>query len=140
MSEKHKRDKAVLLEVGKRKTAIARVYMREGEGRIRINSIPIEIYQPEAARNIITELLMVCKDAWKSLDIDVNVKGGGFMSQAEAAAIGIARALVKWTKSSSLKKQILAYNRALLVGDPRRKEPKKFGGPGARRRDQTSYR
>jgi small subunit ribosomal protein S9 len=83
---------------------------------------------------------MVCKDAWKSLDIDVNVKGGGFMSQAEAAAIGIARALVKWTKSSSLKKQILAYNRALLVGDPRRKEPKKFGGPGARRRDQTSYR
>jgi small subunit ribosomal protein S9 len=140
MSEKHKRDKAVLLEVGKRKTAIARVYVREGEGRIRINSIPIEIYQPEAARNIITELLMVCKDAWKSLDIDVNVKGGGFMSQAEAAAIGIARALVKWTKSSSLKKQILAYNRALLVGDPRRKEPKKFGGPGARRRDQTSYR
>jgi len=140
MSERHKRNKTVLLEVGKRKTAIARVYVREGEGKIRINSIPIEIYQPEAARNIITELLMVCKDAWKNLDIDVNVKGGGFMSQAEAAAIGIARALVKWTKSNALKKQILAYNRPLLVGDPRRKEPKKFGGPGARRRDQTSYR
>jgi small subunit ribosomal protein S9 len=140
MSEKHKRSRSIVLEVGKRKTATAKVYLTEGEGIVRINSIPIEAYQPEAARSIITELLMICKDVWRSVNIDVDVKGGGFMSQAEAVAMGIAKALVKWTKSSALKKQILTYNRSLLVGDPRRKEPKKFGGPGARRRDQTSYR
>lgn len=141
MSEKHRRGEPIILEVGKRKTAVARVYLTEGEGKIRINRIPLEIYQPEAARNIIMELLMVVgKDIWSKVDIDVNAKGGGVMAQAEAAAMGIARALVKWTKSSALKKQILSYNRSLLVGDPRRKEPKKFGGPGARRRDQTSYR
>ncbi len=140
MSEKHKRSRSIVLEVGKRKTATARVYLTEGEGIVRINSTPIEVYQPEAARSIITELLMICKDVWRSVNIDVEVKGGGFMSQAEAVAMGIAKALVKWTKSSALKKQILTYNRSLLVGDPRRKEPKKFGGPGARRRDQTSYR
>lgn len=141
MSEKHRKGKSFILEVGNRKTAVARVYLTEGKGIVRINSTPIEIYQPEAARNIIMELLMIVgKDVWSNVNIDVDVKGGGFMSQAEAAAMGIARALVKWTKSSTLKKQILAYNRSLLVGDPRKKEPKKFGGPGARRRDQTSYR
>ncbi len=141
MSEKHRRDKSLILEVGKRKTATARVYLTGGNGVVRINSIPIEIYQPEAARNVIMEpLIIVGKDVWSNVNIDVDVKGGGVMSQAEAAAIGITRALVKWTKSSTLKKQILAYKRPLLVGDPRRKEPKKFGGPGARRRDQTSYR
>ncbi|MEM2447452.1 MAG: 30S ribosomal protein S9 [Candidatus Bathyarchaeia archaeon] len=141
MSEKHRKSEPVVVEVGKRKTAVARVYLTEGNGRIRINRIPLEVFQPEAARNIVTELLMIVgKDVWSKVDIDADVKGGGFMSQAEATAMGIARALVKWTKSNVLKKQILAYNRSLLVGDPRRKEPKKFGGPGARRRDQTSYR
>ncbi|MBS7611689.1 30S ribosomal protein S9 [Candidatus Bathyarchaeota archaeon] len=141
MSEKHRRGKSLILEVGNRKTAVARVYLTEGNGVVRINSIPIEVYQPEAARNVMMELLMIIgKDVWSNVNIDVDVKGGGVMSQAEAAAMGIARALVKWTKSSALKKQILAYKRSLLVGDPRKKEPKKFGGPGARRRDQTSYR
>ncbi|KYH36868.1 MAG: 30S ribosomal protein S9 [Candidatus Bathyarchaeota archaeon B24] len=135
------RAKKTIIEVGKRKTAIARVYLREGEGRIRINNIPLEIYTPEAARYVIMEPLLIAgKDVWGGVDIDVKVEGGGFMSQAEAARMGIAKALVRWARSSSLKKKFLNYDRSMLVGDPRRKEPKKFGGPGARRRKQKSYR
>jgi small subunit ribosomal protein S9 len=62
------------------------------------------------------------------------------MGQAEAARMAIARALLKWTKSSHLRRVFLAYDRTMIAGDPRRKEPKKFGGPGARARDQKSYR
>ena len=135
------RAKKTIIEVGKRKTAIARVYLREGEGRVRINNIPLEIYTPEAARYVIMEPLLIAgKDVWGGVDIDVKVEGGGFMSQAEAARMGIAKALVRWVRSSSLKKKFLNYDRSMLVGDPRRKEPKKFGGPGARRRKQKSYR
>jgi len=135
------RAKKTIIEVGKRKTAIARVYLREGEGRVRINNIPLEIYTPEAARYVIMEPLLIAgKDVWGGVDIDVKVEGGGFMSQAEAARMGIAKALVRWARSSSLKKKFLNYDRSMLVGDPRRKEPKKFGGPGARRRKQKSYR
>ena len=135
------RAKKTIIEVGKRKTAIARVYLREGEGRIRINNIPLEIYTPEAARYVIMEPLLIAgKDVWSNVNIDVKVEGGGFMSQAEAARMGIAKALLRWARSSSLKKNFLNYDRSMLVGDPRRKEPKKFGGPGARRRKQKSYR
>ena len=62
------------------------------------------------------------------------------MGQAEAARTAIARALVRWTKSSQLRSKFLEFDRTLLTGDPRRKEPKKFGGPGARARFQKSYR
>lgn len=133
--------KKVLVVSGKRKTAIARAVIRPGKGRIRINNMPLEIYEPEVARlKILEPLLEAGEDVWKNLDIDVNVRGGGFMGQAEAARIAIARGLVKWTKSLSLKTAFLRFDRTLLAGDPRRKEPKKFGGPGARARDQTSYR
>ena len=133
--------KKPIITVGKRKTAIARAVIREGKGRVRVNNIPVEIYQPEVARwRIMEPLLLAGEDIVNKVDIDVTVRGGGFMGQADAAAMAIARALVQWTKRKKLEKKILEYNRALLVGDPRRKEPKKFGGPGARRRRQTSYR
>ncbi|MBS7604719.1 MAG: 30S ribosomal protein S9 [Candidatus Bathyarchaeia archaeon] len=133
--------KKVLVVSGKRKTAIARAVIRPGRGRIRINNIPLEIYEPEVARlKIFEPLLESGESVWKDLDIDVKVRGGGFMGQAEAARMAIARALVKWTKSSALKSAFLRFDRSLLAGDPRRKEPKKYGGPGARAQDQTSYR
>jgi len=131
----------VLLTSGKRKTAIARVTMRSGKGRVRINSFPLEIYEPQIARDKIMEPLMQAGDnLWKQLDIDVKVSGGGFMGQAEAARTAIARALARWTKSSHLQTMFSEYDRTLMAGDPRRKEPKKFGGPGARAKDQKSYR
>lgn len=133
--------KKVLVVSGKRKTAIAKAIIRPGKGRVRINNVPVEIYEPEVARlKIMEPLIEAGEEIWKNLDIDVKVRGGGFMGQAEAARMAIARGLVKWTKSSTLKSALLRLERALLAGDPRRKEPKKFGGPGARAQDQTSYR
>ncbi|MEM2642866.1 MAG: 30S ribosomal protein S9 [Candidatus Bathyarchaeia archaeon] len=133
--------KKVLVVSGKRKTAIARAVVKPGVGRIRINMTPLEIYQPEVARQKIMEPLIQAGDEiWKQLDIDIRVSGGGYMGQAEAARMAIANALLKWTKSTQLRTAFIEYDRTMVVGDPRRKEPKKFGGPGARARDQKSYR
>ncbi|MEM1540518.1 MAG: 30S ribosomal protein S9 [Candidatus Bathyarchaeia archaeon] len=133
--------KKVLVVSGKRKTAIARAVIKPGIGRIRINMVPLEIYQPEVARQKIMEPLIQAGDEiWKQLDIDIKVSGGGYMGQAEAARMAIANALLKWTKSTQLRTTFIEYDRTMVVGDPRRKEPKKFGGPGARARDQKSYR
>ncbi|MFH0897512.1 MAG: 30S ribosomal protein S9 [Candidatus Bathyarchaeota archaeon] len=127
-------------ESGKRKTAIARATIKTGKGRVRINNVPVEVLSPEVARSKILEPLLLSEDLWKGLDIDVSAKGGGFMGQAEATRTAIARGLVIFSKSSSLKETLLNYDRSMLSGDPRRKEPKKFGGPGARVRKQKSYR
>ncbi|MEM2920793.1 MAG: 30S ribosomal protein S9 [Candidatus Bathyarchaeia archaeon] len=125
---------------GKRKTAIARVTVKPGKGRIRINSCPLEIYVPDIAREKLMEPIVLSKDMTKEMDIDVRIHGGGFMGQAEAARMAIARALVKISRGTALRRVFNEYDRAMLSGDPRRKEPKKFGGPGARRRKQKSYR
>ena len=135
------RSKRILLTSGKRKTAIARATVRHGKGRIRVNNIPIEIFEPKIARRKIMEpLLQAGDEVWKQLDIDVKVSGGGFMGQAEAIRMAIARSLLKWTKSARLRTTLTDYDRTMIAGDPRRKEPKKFGGPSARARDQKSYR
>ncbi len=73
-------------------------------------------------------------------DLDVSVGGGGFMGQADAAAMAIARAYVDQVRGNELREKMNAYNKYLLSGDPRQAEPKKFGGPGARRKRQKSYR
>jgi small subunit ribosomal protein S9 len=88
----------------------------------------------------IYEPFLLSGERSKGVDISVRVNGGGFMGQAEAARMAIAKGLVQWTRSSELKRTITNYDRTMLAGDPRRKEPKKFGGPGARRREQKSYR
>jgi len=131
----------VLLTSGKRKTAIARATVKAGKGRVRINNVPLEILEPKIAREKILEPLMQAGDeVWKQLDIDIKVSGGGFMGRAEAARTALARALLRWTKSAHLRRVFSEYDRTLIAGDPRRREPKKFGGPGARARDQKSYR
>jgi small subunit ribosomal protein S9 len=76
----------------------------------------------------------------ENVDIDVKVVGGGVMGQAEAARMVIAKGLVDWTSDMELKEKFNQYDRTMLVGDPRRSEPKKYGGPGARARKQKSYR
>lgn len=132
--------KRILLISGKRKTAIARATVKPGKGRVRVNMIPVEVYEPEIVRMKMMEPLLLSGDLWKELDVDVKVKGGGFMGQAEAARMAIARSLVKWTKSSEVKRVFTDYDRTMLTGDSRETEPKKFGGPSARRRKQKSYR
>ena len=137
-----------------RKTASAFVHIRKGSGRIKINNVPVEIISQEVARETILAPLEVAGDLRGKVDISVRVKGGGYMGQAGAAAIAISRALVGWTKSrkepkdhplqkpvrDDLRRRITDYDKYLISGDARRKEPKKFGGPGARRRRQKSYR
>jgi small subunit ribosomal protein S9 len=130
----------IVLTSGKRKTAIARATIRPGKGRVRINKVPVELYNPEMARDMIMEPLIMAKELASKVDIDVNISGGGVMSQAEAARTAIARALVEWSGDEELRKVYLEYDRTLLVNDVRRKEPKKQMGRGARKRRQTSYR
>ena len=137
-----------------RKTSKAHVYITKGTGRIRINNVPVEMIQQETAREVILSPLEISGDTRNKIDISVRVKGGGFMGQASAAATAISRALTGWTKSKKeprdhpltksareeIKKRINEFDKHLISGDARRKEPKKFGGPGARRRKQKSYR
>lgn len=131
----------VFVVTGKRKAAIARAtVVAPGRGRIFINSTPLEIYTPELAKwKIMTPILVAGRDVSKNVDIYVQAKGGGFMGQAEAAAIAIARALTN-LGGEEVKQRIMSYDRHLLVMDPRQTEPKKFGGYSARRRKQKSYR
>ncbi len=132
--------KKVVQASGKRKMSIARAVVRSGKGRVRINKIPLELYNPELGRDIIVEMLMIAKDVWKKVDIKVNVKGGGVISQAEAARSAIARALVKYTGSNELKKKFMKYDRNILVADVRRTEPQKPLRSAARAGKQTSKR
>lgn len=133
-----------LLTVGWRKTAVARAYIRSGRGIIRVNNKPIQLLEPEEARIIAEEPILIANllnpNLAKSIDIDVNVRGGGVMGQAQAVRMAIARALVKWSRDKKLESVFREYDRTMLVGDPRQTEPKKFGGPGPRRRRQKSYR
>ncbi|MCW4014085.1 MAG: 30S ribosomal protein S9 [Candidatus Bathyarchaeota archaeon] len=132
--------KKSVLATGKRKTSKARVVVSEGKGRIRVNNVPIHLVEPFLAREKILEPYMLAGDYKDRVDISINTNGGGFMSQAEAARMGIAQGLVKFTRSKRLRSKYHEYDRTMLAGDARRKESKKFGGPGARRRKQKSYR
>jgi small subunit ribosomal protein S9 len=133
--------KKTLVVSGKRKTAISRAVVRAGIGRVYVNKVPVEIYEPEIAREKMMEPLVQSGDeVWKQLDLDVKTSGGGYMGQAEAARMAIANAILKWTKSTHLRSVYSEYDRTMIAGDSRKKEPKKFGGSGARSRDQKSYR
>jgi len=137
-----------------RKTASAHVYITKGDGKVRINNVPLEMIQREISREVILVPLEISGDLRNKINISVKVRGGGFMSQAYVIATGITRALIGWTKNKKepkdhpftkkqrdeLKQKIEVVDKYLVSGDARRKEPKKFGGPGARRRKQKSYR
>lgn len=129
-----------LIDVGKRKTSVATAVVRKGAGRIRINSVPLEIHVPELARSKIREPILLAGNKAMSVDIDVKVRGGGFMGQAEAARTAIARGLVSYLKDEQLEAVFRQYDRSLLISDPRRKLPKKPQGRGARKKKQKSYR
>ncbi len=125
---------------GARKTARATAAIQPGAGRIRVNGIPVELWEPEPARLHMLGPALVAKDVRERFDVDVSVSGGGFMGQADAAAMAIARAFVDQVRGNEVRERMNAYNKYLLSGDPRQAEPKKFGGPGARRKRQKSYR
>jgi small subunit ribosomal protein S9 len=83
---------------------------------------------------------MIAENIAKKVDIDVNVGGGGFMGQAEAARIAIGKALLEFSGDAKLQEKFFDYDRSIIKGDHRRKETKKYGGKGARAKKQKSYR
>ena len=126
---------------GKKKTAIARATIRDGSGKVRIDSQPVELVDPEMAQLKILEAFRITDDDLRdSIDIDVSVEGGGVMGQADAARTAIARGLVQHTNDAELRDAYMEFDRSLLVNDVRQSEAKKWGGPGARARYQKSYR
>lgn len=125
---------------GKHDFARAYAHVREGKGIVLINSIPLDLVQPELAREKIRESILIAGDAASGVDVTVRSRGGGFMGQAMASRLAIARALVKYMKSEQLKKTYLEYDRNMLVADVRRKETRKPGPSKARSAAQKSKR
>ncbi len=132
--------KKVKLYSGARKTARATASIYPGTGKVRVNGRILELWEPEVARLHMLAPAQVSGELRERFDIDVKVAGGGFMGQADAAAMAIARAYVDQSRGNEARERMNAYNKYLLSGDPRQAEPKKFGGPGARRKRQKSYR
>jgi small subunit ribosomal protein S9 len=132
--------KKIVNSSGKRKTSIARASFKEGQAVVRINKKLLSALEPELIREKIREPLNLVGDLARNLNIAVTVRGGGMTGQAEAARTAIARGLIDWTNDLSLKDLFLKHDRTLLVNDYRQKEPKKYGGRGARARRQKSYR
>ena len=122
--------------VGKRKTSVARVWMRPGNGLITINKKPMDEYLTRDLDRILIQHPFALTDTAGKYDVTINVRGGGISGQAGAMRHGISRALVEMNPDmrSILKKA------ALLTRDARVKERKKYGQPGARKRFQYSKR
>ena len=126
----------ILYSTGKRKTAVARVWLKPGNGQITINGKSFEQYLPlETVRVLITEPLKAVEKL-EAYNILVNVKGGGLTGQAGAIRHGISRALV----SGDIELRAVLKKEGFLTRDSRMKERKKYGQPGARAKFQYSKR
>jgi small subunit ribosomal protein S9 len=122
--------------LGRRKAAIARVYINDGKGKIKVNNREVKDYFPfEQLQYIVNQPLSLTNSEGK-FDIDINIYGGGIKGQAEAVRLAITRALVKIDPENKI---ILKSNK-LLTRDPRTVERKKPGRPKARKRFQFSKR
>ena len=126
----------VVNAVGRRKTAVARVYLNEGKGNITINKKSLEEYFTLPTLQYIVKQPLELLGVLGQYDIKVNLVGGGFNGQAEALRVGIARALVKVNAEDKSKLRAAGF----MTRDPREVERKKPGRPGARKRFQFSKR
>jgi small subunit ribosomal protein S9 len=124
------------LGTGRRKCAVARVFLRPGTGKIEINGRPFEDYFPnEAGRMLVRQPLLATETSGK-FDVLILAHGGGLNGQAAAARLGMARALQEFNAELRPALKKLGY----LTRDPRKHERKKYGRPGARKRFQYSKR
>jgi len=122
--------------LGRRKTAIARIYLKEGKGNIQINKRDYKEFFPTATLHYVVEQPLLLTDNMGKYDINVNLKGGGITGQAEALCLAISRALIKIDPEY---RPVLKEN-GLLKRDPRMVERKKPGQPKARKKFQFSKR
>ena len=140
MENKLKKENKLTIS-GKRKTAIAKATIMNGDGRILINKIPygnLDFFRKLS----IDEPIEIAKKTLGNFNFDVlvNVKGGGSESRFQASRLAIARALIAFTKSKDLRNAFINYDKNLLIADTRRKEAYKPGDSKARRKRQKSYR
>ena len=122
--------------VGRRKAAVARVIVKEGNGQIIINKRPLEVYFPSSILQYIVKQPLSTLDVTEKYDIRVNLDGGGYKGQAEALRLAIARALVKINPEDKHALRVEGF----MTRDPRVVERKKPGRPKARKRFQFSKR
>ena len=127
---------AVVNALGRRKSAVARVYVTEGTGKITINKKDLTEYFPSSILQFVVKQPLALLDVAEKYDIKVNLFGGGFTGQSQALRLAIARALVKINAED--KKALRAEG--FMTRDPREVERKKPGQPKARRRFQFSKR
>jgi len=127
----------VINALGRRKSAVARVYVSAGTGKIVINGRPLENYFPLDILQYVVKQPLMATENEGNYDIKVNLNGGGIKGQAEALRLGIARALCKIDTEAY--RSTLKSN-GFLTRDPRQVERKKPGRPGARKRFQFSKR
>ena len=126
----------VINALGRRKAAVARIYISDGKGKININNRDVKEYFPLRQLQYIVNQPLAVTDSEGKYDIKVNLYGGGVKGQAEAVRLAISRALVKINPES---KEVLKSNK-FLTRDPREVERKKPGRPKARKRFQFSKR
>ena len=130
-----------LVVSGKRKTAVAKATIKEGNGVVTFNKRPLT-FLSDLQQLEINEPLIIANDVLGDLkfDISLNVSGGGLACQVEAGRLAIAKAIIKFTGDENLRNALLAYDRNMLIADTRRKEACKPGDSKARAMRQTSFR
>ncbi|KAH0577179.1 Ribosomal protein S16 [Spironucleus salmonicida] len=131
--------------IAKKKTAVARAIISNGKGEIRVNNVPLSLIRPEILREKAMEAVaLVGEKNLSHININITVRGGGYVSQLYAVRQAIAKSIVASItdaeQKENIKKLYLSVDRQMLVADTRVCEAKKFGGRGARARRQKSYR
>ncbi|MES2485945.1 MAG: 30S ribosomal protein S9 [Bacteroidota bacterium] len=127
---------ATIHKIGRRKTAVARIYLSEGSGKITVNKKDLEVYFPTATLQYKVRQPLSLTNTVENYDVKVNVYGGGITGQAEAVRMAIARAMCEIDAENRL----ILKPEGLLTRDPRMVERKKFGQKKARKRFQFSKR
>uniref|UniRef100_A0A6U3ADU2 30S ribosomal protein S9, chloroplastic n=2 Tax=Lotharella globosa TaxID=91324 RepID=A0A6U3ADU2_9EUKA len=148
MAETKKKSVDCVQVFGRKKTAIALAYCKRGKGLIKVNGQPIEYVKPEGLRDKVLEpIYLLGYPRFEGVDIRIRVTGGGYTAQIYAIRQAIAKSIVAFNQKyvdeatkTEIKDILMSFDRSLLVADPRRCEPKKFGGRSARARFQKSYR
>ncbi len=128
--------KEVLHAVGRRKSSVARVFLVEGKGKISVNGKGLNEYLKRDSLALLVKQPLEATNTVAKYDVKANVRGGGLTGQAGALQLGIARAILLHDESH---KKVLKAG-GFLTRDPREKERKKYGQPGARKKFQFSKR
>ncbi len=124
------------LGTGRRKTSVARVFLRPGKGEIKVNNRPFENYFPTESSRAMVKQALAATESIEKFDVLILANGGGVIGQAGAARLGISRALVEFNAELRGRLKKLGF----LTRDPRKHERKKYGQKGARKRFQFSKR